>query len=158
MKIIWGADHAGFYLKENLIPFVESLGYETEDQGAFEYHPEDDYPDFVIPVAKLVSADPDSYRGIVLGGSGQGEAMAANRFPNVRAVVFNGQYDPGDGRDIPPEITLSREHNDSNILSLGARFLNEKEAQEAVKQWLETPFSGAERHLRRLKKIEEITG
>ena len=157
MKIIFGSDHAGWHLKQTLIPFVEDLGYEVEDKGAFEYRPEDDYPDYIAPVAEDVSREPEVNRGIVLGGSGQGEAMLANRFPAVRAVVFNGQYDPGDGRDIPHEITLSREHNDSNVLSLGARFLNEEEAKQAVSQWLTTSFSGDERHRRRLRKIESIT-
>ncbi|MEX1027133.1 MAG: RpiB/LacA/LacB family sugar-phosphate isomerase [Candidatus Paceibacterota bacterium] len=158
MTIYFGTDHAGFELKENLVPYVrDELGYEVEDLGAHEYNEDDDYPDVIAPVATTVSADPENNRGIILGGSGQGEAIVANRFPRVRAVVFNGQYAPGDGRDIPHEIELSREHNNSNVLSLGARFLSVEEAREAVKQWLETPFSGDERHIRRLKKIEELT-
>jgi ribose 5-phosphate isomerase B len=93
---------------------------------------------------------------IVLGGSGQGEAIVANRFPHVRAVVFNGQYvSPDENRDIPNEIVLSREHNDANILSLGARFLSEEEAKNAVRLWLATPFSHDERHIRRIAKIEQ---
>jgi len=156
MKVYIGADHAGFKLKEALIPFVESLGHEVVDKGAYEYNAEDDYPDFVIPVAREVAAQKET-RGIIIGGSGQGEAIAANRLKGVRAVVFNGQYASNDGRDIPHEIKISREHNDSNILSLGARFLNESEAEDAVKKWLETAFSGDERHVRRLKKIEEMT-
>lgn len=167
-KILFATDHAGFELKGKLIPFLSSLGYEVVDKGAFKYDPEDDYPDFVIPVAEAVSAtarnnaeltqtDAEEVRGIILGGSGQGEAMVANRFAGVRAVVFNGQYEPKDGRKVPEEIKLSRQHNDANILSLGARFLNEEEAKEAVKIWLETAFSGDERHIRRLNKIDSLS-
>ncbi len=167
MKIILGSDHAGFLLKEDLKVFLEELGHQVVDKGAFRYNAEDDYPDFIIPAVQeihdhiqkqgggYVPADDNSPRAIVLGASGQGEGMAANRFPGIRAVVFNGQYDPDDGRELPHEITLARTHNDSNVLSLGAAFLNEQEAREAVRYWLETPFSDEERHLRRLQKIEE---
>jgi ribose 5-phosphate isomerase B len=127
------------------------MGYEVVDKGAFKFDEGDDYPDYIIPVAKEISEmatqnDTSKILGIILGGSGQGEAMCANRFPNVRAVVFYGG---------PIEIIkLSREHNDANILSIGARFVSEDEAKEAVKVWLETAFSGDERHIRRIKKIE----
>lgn len=154
-KIHIGADHAGFEMKEELIKFLEKLQYEVIDHGAYEYDEDDDYPDFIFPVAKEVSLDPDS-KGIVIGGSGQGESIAANRIPGIRAVVFNGQYEPADGRETPDEIVLSREHNDSNVLSLGARFLSIDEAREAVESWLETEFSGEERHIRRLKKIDQL--
>lgn len=156
MKIFVGTDHAGYQLKEKLIPFLSELGYEVADKGAFEYDQNDDYPDYVAKVAKEISEDPEN-RGIILGGSGQGEAIVANRFKNVRAVVFNGQYEPKDDRVVPEEIKVSRQHNDANILSLGARFLNEEEAKEAVKEWLETPFSEEERHKRRIEKIEDVT-
>ncbi len=154
-KIHIGADHAGFELKEELIKFLEKSDYEVTDYGAYEYDEDDDYTDFVFPVAKAVSIDPES-KGIVIGGSGQGEAMAANRLPGIRAAVFNGQYEPADGREVPNEIVLSREHNDANILSLGARFLSIDEAKEAVELWLETEFSGDERHVRRISKIEQF--
>lgn len=149
MKIFIGSDHAGFELKEKLVPFLKELGYEVEDKGAFEYNKEDDYPDFIRPVAEEISKNPSS-RGIVLGGSGQGEAMCANRFKNVRAMEY---YAPSRG-----EVSIikdSRSHNDSNVLSFGARFLSEDEAKTAVKDWLETPFSGDERHIRRIKKLDE---
>ena len=154
MLVIFGTDHAGFEMKEKLISFVSGLGYETEDKGAYSYEESDDYPDFVIPVAREVSENPDSVKGIVLGASGQGEAMVANRFPNVRAVVFMGPLSLKEGDGSDDVIRLSREHNNSNILSLGAGFLSEKEAKEAVELWLKTPFSGEERHIRRIGKME----
>ena len=157
MTILLGTDHAGFELKEALVPYVrDELGYDVEDLGAYEYNEEDDYPDFIAPVAQKVSADPDRNLGIVLGGSGQGEAIVANRFPRVRAVVFNTPRECRDPND-PNEITLSREHNQANVLSLGARFLEEDEAKRAVKKWLETPPESEPRHVRRLEKIEEVT-
>src|SRR3989344_4894737 len=114
-KIYIGSDHAGFDMKQELIPFIEELGYEVIDFGAYIYDAVDDYPDFISPVAKAVALNPESNCGIVLGGSGQGEAIVANRYPNVRAVVYYGG-----NIDI---IKFSREHNDANILSLGAKFL-----------------------------------
>lgn len=146
MKIYIGSDHAGFELKQKLIPFLIELGHEVEDKGAFEYNRDDDYPDFVMPVAEAVSANSGS-RGIVLGGSGEGEAIATDRFEGVRTAVWYGG-----NMDI---VRLSREHNDANVLSLGARFINEDEAKEAVKLWLETPFSADERHIRRIEKLDQ---
>lgn len=155
-KIYFAADHAGFLLKEVLKPFVVQLGYEIEDCGASTHVEDDDFTDYVSIAARAVSADPVNRIAIVLGGSGQGEAIVANRFPHVRAVVFNGQYvSPDESREIPNEIVLSREHNDANVLSLGARFLSEEEAKNAVKLWLGTPFSNDERHIRRIAKIEQ---
>ncbi|MFM2357866.1 MAG: hypothetical protein RJA61_603 [Candidatus Parcubacteria bacterium] len=156
MKVYIGSDHAGFDLKERLKPFIESLGYEIEDKGAFEYDPLDDYPDFIIPVAQEVARSPESSRGIVIGGSGQGEAIAANRIRGIRAVVFNGQT-RAHGRKLPNEILLAREHNNANVLSLGARFLEDDEAKDAVRTWLETEFTQDERHIRRLKKVDDLT-
>ncbi len=145
MKIYIGSGHAGFELKQKLVPFIKSLGYEVEDLGTHQLDEDDDYPDFIIPVAKAVSKDSSS-KGIILGGSGQGEAIVANRFSSIRAAVYYG----GDNNI----VRLSREHNNANIFSLGARFIGESEAKETVKLWLETPFSNAERHIRRLKKID----
>ncbi len=155
-KILIAADHAGFELKAELMPFLRDLGYEVKDFGALEFNADDDYPDFIIPLAREVSKSEGKQKGIIIGGSGQGEAITANRLPHVRAVVFNGQYKPENDRVIPHEIIVSREHNDANILSLGARFLSEKDAKDAVEIWLATPFTGDERHTRRLKKIDEI--
>ncbi len=144
MNIYIGADHRGYELKEKLKVFLGELGYSVEDKGAFALDAGDDYPDFVTPVAQAVVADAQSF-GIVLGGSGTGEAMCANRVSGARAAVY---YDG------PMEIVrLAREHNNANILSLGARFIAENDAKEAVKTFIETPFSGDERHVRRLSKF-----
>jgi len=145
--VLFAADHAGFALKETLKPYVESLGYTVRDFGALHHEDGDDYVDYIAPLAEAVSKNPDNARGIILGGSGQGEAIVANRFPRVRAAVFYGKQE-----SIP---ALSREHNDANILSLGARFITEDEAKKAVKEWLDTPFSGDERHVRRIGKIDQ---
>ena len=158
MKVYLAADHGGFALKNTLIEFVRSLGYETEDCGAFVMDMQDDYPVFIQAAAREVAKDPDNRRGIVVGGSGQGEAFAANRIKGVRAVVYYGeparpQID-ADGKEIDM-ITSTRDHNDSNILSLGGRFLTEGEAQAAVKKWLAAPFSGNERHARRHQMLEQ---
>ncbi|MEX0672465.1 MAG: RpiB/LacA/LacB family sugar-phosphate isomerase [Candidatus Paceibacterota bacterium] len=164
MKIYFGTDHAGFELKEQLVPFVrDELGHEVEDLGAHEYNEEDDYPDLIAPVARKVSesalrqAQGEHDLGIVLGGSGQGEAIVANRFPHVRAVVINDAVGSRKEAGEPNEVALSREHNQANVLSLGARFLNNDEAKKVVKDWLETPAESEPRHLRRLQKIEEVT-
>jgi ribose 5-phosphate isomerase B len=155
-RIHIGCDHAGFEMKEELKSFLETMEYEVIDHGAYEYEENDDYPDFVNPVAREVSLDPDNSVGIIIGGSGQGEAIVANRVPGIRAVVFNGQYEPQDGREVPEEIILSRQHNDANILSLGARYFTEEAMMEAVNSWLNTPYSGDERHIRRLGKIDKL--
>jgi ribose 5-phosphate isomerase B len=154
--IYFGTDHAGFELKEVLVTIVQELGYDVEDLGAHEYNEGDDYPDFIAPVAENVSQDPENNLGIILGGSGQGEAIVANRFPGVRAVVFNCPSECRATND-PNEIELTREHNQANVLSLGARFLSEEQAKQAVKKWLETPAESDPRHVRRLEKIEEVT-
>ncbi|MBI3305875.1 RpiB/LacA/LacB family sugar-phosphate isomerase [Candidatus Nomurabacteria bacterium] len=155
MKIFIGTDHAGYVLKEQLVADLKAQGHEVIDKGAFEYDEHDDYPDFIIPVAEEVSKNPDKARGIVMGATGQGEAIAANRFPHVRAVVYygDGQCVVSDESNI---IIRSREHNNSNILSLGARFLTEEQMMKAVDEWLNTSYSHSERHVRRLRKIDAI--
>lgn len=163
MRIFLGTDHAGFGLKEKLKIFLQELGYEMEDMGNFVYDDHDDYPDFVRQVAGAVAKNPDNDRGIVLGGSGQGEAMVCNKVKGIRAAVFYGS--PGktlgvDGETPSVEegeqiIRLSREHNNANILALGARFLSEEEAKKTVKLWLETDFSNEERHKRRIAKLDQ---
>lgn len=146
--LYFATDHAGFELKEKLKRYVFELGYETEDFGNFQYDDNDDYPDFILPAVKAVARDIQNgidSKAIILGGSGQGEAMVANRVPGIRATVL---YDYNE-----EIIKLSKEHNDANILSLGARFISEEDAKKAVKLWLETKFSGEERHQRRINKF-----
>lgn len=147
--IYFASDHAGFELKNALLEFVQNeLAYEVEDLGAFEFDETDDFNDFIGLAAKAVSVLPEESKAIILGGSGQGEAMMANRYRSVRATVYYGG---------PSEIiALSREHNDANILSLGARFLDYETASEAVRLWLATGFSNEERYIRRNQKLEEI--
>ena len=144
MTIYLASDHAGFELKGKIKDFLVKNGYEAEDLGPFAYDANDDYPELIRPAAERVSQNPED-RAIVLGGSGQGEAMVSNRYKNVRAAVYYGG-----NMDI---VKLSREHNNANVLSFGARFVKEEEALEAVKLWLETPFLGEERHQRRIAKI-----
>lgn len=146
MTIYLGTDHAGFELKEGIKKFLEDKGYEVRDFGASSYDEKDDYPDFIHPVAKAITENPEDDLGIVLGGSGQGEAMICNRYKGVRAAVYYGG-----SKDI---ITLSKEHNNANVLSLGARFIDKEEALKIIELWLKTPFSKEERHERRIAKIE----
>ncbi len=150
MKIYLGTDHAGFELKEKIKVFLETeIDCEIEDFGAFEFDGVDDYPDFIFPVAEQVAEDWNNgieNFGIIFGGSGQGEAMVANRADGVRATVFYGGSEE--------IIKLSREHNNANILSLGARFVDFEEVKEMIKLWLDTEFSGEERHERRIEKID----
>lgn len=155
MKIYIGTDHAGYVLKEKIMSSLQGQGYEVIDKGAYEYNENDDYPDFVIPVAKEVSHDPDNSRGVIIGATGQAEAFTANKFPHVRAVVYYGKSEcvVDDEADV---IVRSREHNNSNIISLGARYLTEEDALSAVTLWLNTSYTGGERHKRRLSKIDAI--
>ena len=146
MRIYLASDHAGFVLKQTLFEFLKAQGHEPEDLGPFEQNPDDDYPDFCKPLAQKVAANKGSF-GIIVGLSGQGEAMAANRVRGARAAVFYGGPDE--------LLKLSREHNDANILSLGAKFLSEDQAKAAVALWLATDFSGDERHVRRINKLDD---
>ncbi len=144
--ILLAADHAGFELKEKLKIFLRAKGYEIEDLGAFALDKGDDYTDYMHMAGMRVGAEPETYVGIILGGSGQGEAMVANRYKNVRAAVYYG------GKE--ETVKLAREHNNANILSLGARFVGEEEAERAVQLFLITPFSGEERHTRRIGEVD----
>lgn len=148
MKVYLAADHAGFALKESVHKALKELEYEVVDLGAEKEVVGDDYPEIIARAAAKVSENPDQDKAIIFGYSGQGEAIVANKFPSVRAVVFDGG-----ALDI---ITLSREHNDANVLSLGGQFVGENEAKEAVGLWLATAFSGDERHVRRIAQIKEI--
>ena len=162
MKIALAADHAGFTQMAELKSFLTSLGYEFIDFGAPQLDPKDDYPDFVMPAAKAVASG-ECQMGIVMGGDGQGEAMAANRVKGVRCAVFYGAVTPRGVVDVtgrvshdPYEVVrLSRLHNNANMLSLGARFLAVLDIKNAVKLWLETGFSEDSRHARRNKKLDE---
>ncbi len=145
MKIFLASDHAGFELKSLLADYLKGEGHEVEDLGPHVLNPEDDYPDYITPLARRVTGEPGSF-GVILGGSGEGEAMAANRIEGARAAEYYGG-----NLEI---VRVSREHNDANILSLGARFLSPEEAKAAVALWLSTPFSGEERHVRRIEKLD----
>lgn len=160
MKVYFAADHAGFLLKNALVEHVRTLGYDVEDLGAFALDPDDDYPDYVTPLASRVASDPES-RGIIVGGSGQGEAMCANRIHGVRAAVFYGprevtvalDIEGGHSEDGYDAVRLPRRHNNANVLSIGARFVSGEGADEAVRIFLETLFSDSPRHARRLAKF-----
>ena len=159
-KVYFAADHAGFALKNALMEHVRILGYEVEDMGAHTQNPDDDYPDFMTPLANRVAAESDAH-GILVGGSGQGEAMCANRVPGIRAAVFYGPMRVTEALDISgghsedgyDAVRLPRRHNNANILAIGARFVSGDEADEAVRIFLETPFSDSPRHARRLAKF-----
>ncbi|MCC7436306.1 RpiB/LacA/LacB family sugar-phosphate isomerase [Candidatus Nomurabacteria bacterium] len=144
MKIHLATDHAGFELKESLKAYLLAHNYEVFDHGNIKLDENDDYPDFITPCAHAVSIS-ESDKAVIFGGSGEGEAMCANRIPGARAVVYYGG-----NKDI---LKFSREHNDANILSIGARFMTGEEVNEAVNIWLNTEFSGEERHIRRLGKF-----
>lgn len=146
MELFIASDHAGFELKGKLKKYFDRKKIEYEDLGAFSYNKDDDYPDFIIKAAERVAETKE--KGIIIGYSGEGEAIAANKVKEIRTVVYYGK-----NKEI---IKLSREHNNANILSLGAGFLSEKEAVEAVDLWLKTPFSKEKRHIRRLKKIQDF--
>lgn len=161
MKIAVTTDHAGFEALTELKTFLRSLGHEYVDFGPPAFDADDDYPDFMFPAARAV-ANGDCQRGIILGGSGQGEAIAANRIKGVRCALFYGPVvaktavdADGTVSDDPYEIVkLSRQHNDANVLSLSGRFLTLDEMKQAITIWLDTPFSGAERHARRIAKLD----
>lgn len=163
MKIALTTDHGGYEALQQIKPFIQSLGHEFVDFGPKSLDMDDDYPDLIFPAARAV-ANGECERGIIMGVSGQGEAMAANRIKGVRCALFYGPVvakstsgiDPASG-DPYELIKLSREHNDANILSLSGRFLTLEEIKTAIKLWLETPFSNSERHARRIKKIDELS-
>src|SRR3989338_7690838 len=143
MKIYLASDHRGFELKEKTKEWLKERGYEYEDMGNFVYDKDDDYPDFISKAAEKVSQDSDNSRAIIMGGSGQGEAMVANRHKGVRAAVYYGGSEE--------IVKLSREHNDANVLSLGiaigstfegSKPMDRKVVKNVIKLWLETPFSG----------------
>lgn len=163
MTIALATDHAGFEQLKQLQDFLQSLGHQCQNFGPISLRPDDDYPDYIFPAAKAVSSG-GFERGVILGRSGQAEAMAANRLKGVRCAVFYGPVMPRrvvdahgrTSRDPYEIIRLSRSHNDSNMLSIGTSFVNFEDIKNVVKLWLETPFSGEDRHARRNKKLDEI--
>ncbi|KND49787.1 MAG: ribose 5-phosphate isomerase B [Parcubacteria bacterium C7867-008] len=160
MKIFLAADHAGFRLKGALIEQLTLHGHEVEDMGPYDLDPEDDYPEYVIPLAKAVAENPDSF-GVICAGSGQGEAMCANRTPGVRAAVFYGKMpvtvaldsEGAHSEDGFDAVRLPRKHNNANVLSIGSRFISPVDAEEAVSIFLSTEFSEDPRHARRIAKF-----
>ena len=148
MKVILASDHAGFDLKGRLAAYLKEEGYEVEDLGPEERDDTDDYPDFMARAAKRLQESPGAF-AVVMGGSGQGEAMTMNRFKGVRAAVYYG----GDLE----MVRLARHHNDANALSLAARFLLEPQAIAAVDIFLESTFAGEERHARRIGKLDRLS-
>lgn len=170
MNIFIASDHAGYELKQFLTETLSTIGHTVVDCGSYAYHDGDDYPPVIGKAAQAVSEaeslraaeeetfhliadqnrEPKETRGIVIGGSGTGEAIVANKYPHIRCAVCYG------GESASEIIRLSREHNNANVLSLGARFLSLDVALELVIEWLDTPFSGDERHVRRIHEIDII--
>lgn len=142
------ADHAGFTLKQSVKDWLIAEGYEVIDYGAEEYDETDDFPDFIAKAAEALVSQPED-RALLFGGSGQGEAMMANRFKGVRATVYYGGQS-----DI---IGLSRAHNDANALSIGARFVPEAEAKQVIWDWLQTPSPTDEKYHRRNQKLDTLS-
>jgi len=146
MIIYIGADHRGFKLKETLKAYLVSSGYTVHDVGNDHYDENDDYPDFAVKVAEKVSGDLSNSKGILLCASGVGVDMVANKFSGLRsALIFS-----------PDQAYMSRNDDDVNILSLPAAYLSDEGAKKIVSVWLQTPFSGDERHKRRLNKIKQL--
>lgn len=167
MIIAVTTDHTGLAdggLYEGLKAYLTELGHELRDFGPQTLNMDDDYPDLIAPAASAV-ADGSCQAAVIMGGSGQGEAMAANRFKGVRCTLFYGPAAArqpidaeGTHSDDPYEILrLSRQHNHANVLSLAARFLSMDEMKNAVRIWLETPYGEAERHARRVEKLDNIS-
>ena len=145
MRIYIGADHRGFILKDKLKEWLEEQGYEVVDVGAYEFNEKDDYPDFATKVAKEMIGDGGS-RGVLLCGSGHGVDIAANRFKEIRSILgFNLEV-----------VKQGRLHEDANVLSLPADWIDEELAKEMVMVFLETEFSGEVRHKRRIEKLKLV--
>lgn len=145
MKIYVASDHAGFELKEAMKSYLQDHNYEVEDCGALNYDQTDDYPDLIVIAAQRVAKDVTS-KGIVFGKSGAGEAIVANKVNGIRAFL-------GFSED---NVLLAREHNDANVLSLGSAFVTPDLGKKLVQLFLDTPFTGEERHKRRIEKIAEL--
>jgi ribose 5-phosphate isomerase B len=148
MKILLGTDHAGYELKNKIFAWLKGEGFDVEDMGAHVFDKDDDYPKILVPVAMRLVAASDETIAVVFGKSGQGEAMIMNRFPGVRAAVYHGK-----NLEI---VKLAREHNNANVLSLAAAFVEEEEAIEAVRTFIGTQFSRDARHVRRIEMLDNI--
>lgn len=148
MKICLATDHAGFEHKEFLKKYLNEKAHEVVDCGAEKMVEGDDYVPYIVMASRAVSSD-QSVKAVIFGGSGQGEAITANRFPGVRAAVYYGG-----SNEI---IKLSREHNDANVLSIGARFVSHEEMIQVFDIWIATEFSKGERHIRRIKEIDTLS-
>src|SRR5579864_6045693 len=142
VRVYLGSDHAGVELKGRLVAWLREAGHEPVDCGPETYVPDDDYPVYVMRAARAVADNPGSL-GIVIGGSGNGEQIASNKIPGIRAALAWTDE----------TARLARQHNDANVLSLGARMYSKHDAVSLVRAFLETPFSGEERHVRRLAMI-----
>lgn len=145
MKVFLGADHAGFDLKEHVKKFLQENKYDVVDCGALTFDKNDDYPDFCSKAAMGVAKTPGSF-GFVFGKSGAGEAIVANKIKGIRAILAINEKN----------VTLARDHNDANVLSLGSDFVTFEKACELAKLFLETQFSNEERHKRRIEKIKKL--
>ena len=164
MKIALSTDHAGYERLKKLKAGLELAGYATHDFGPVQFNIDDDYPDFIKPACEAVLAGGCEV-GIIFGGSGQGEAMAANRFKGIRCMVWYGPSVPieavnaeGVMSSYPYEILkLSRQHNNANMLSIAGRFVNDEETLRVAITWLNQAFTGEERHQRRIEKLDPLT-
>jgi ribose 5-phosphate isomerase B len=146
MIIYIGADHRGFNLKESLKAFLQQSGYTIVDSGNAVLDENDDYPDFAAKLAKEVAIDPENRRGVLVCGSGVGVDVVANKFKNIRSSLVT----------TPDQAYLSRNDDDANVLSLGADVTDDQMAKKILSVWLQTPFSGEEKHQRRIEKIKNI--
>ncbi|CCH76120.1 Ribose-5-phosphate isomerase B [Nostocoides japonicum T1-X7] len=142
MRVHIGGDHAAYDMHQDLLAFLRAEGHEVTNHGAFELDPEDDYPVFCLRAAEAVAADPESL-GIVLGGSGNGEQIAANKVPGIRAALC---YDD-------EMAQLARQHNNAQVISIGGRMTSFEQARSMVRVFLSTSFSGVERHQRRIDML-----
>ena len=152
MKIAIASDHAGFELKEEMIKFLKDFNFDVIDMGAKSLDEDDDYPDYIKKVGEYISenSNANEFRGIVIGGSGQGENICANKYKDVRSILIYGN-----DMELNENIAkLSREHNNANVISFGARFIEAENALKVLQVWLNEVFSNEERHVRRLSKLE----
>lgn len=164
MNIYLASDHTGFAIKEKVKKFLQEQNYTVEDCGAYTLDPQDDYPQFMHRAAESVAKDPHNNRGIIFGGSGQGEAMVANKVKGIRCALFYAPAVPvqainneGTQSEDPLAIVqLTREHNSANVLSLGVRFIPEEMIYKVISLWLQTPDPTNERHLRRIAQMSDF--